>query len=132
MVTSTEDIGLRTIVWRSPRLIIEPSVRLFERPVPSSRIWVLVQGIFGNSRRPISRQSTLPSRCSVRIDTGSPEGVLTPSRTGEVIGGDYVCFLLTGFFPIPPSFFFPVVKLISLWNFSFCPISCLPLRIWIY
>jgi len=73
-VTSTEDIGLRTTVWRSPRLIIEPSVRLYERPVLSSRTWALVQGILGNSRRPMSRQSTLPLRYSVRIDYGSPGG----------------------------------------------------------
>ena len=54
----------------------------------------------------MSRQSTLPSRYLVRIDSGSREGVITPSRTGEVIVGDYVYFLLTSSFPtlLPSSF----------------------------
>ena len=59
------------------------------------------------------RQSTLPLRYSVRIDSGSREGVWTPSKTGDVIGGDHVSFLLTRSFPPPSYFFFPVVKLVS-------------------
>ena len=47
-------LGLRTTVWGNSRSIIGPSVRLSEKPFPSSRIWVLVQGISGNSRKPMS------------------------------------------------------------------------------
>lgn len=107
MVTSTGVIGSRITISKRPRSTIEPNVRLYARPVPYSRPWALVQGTSKGCRRPMSKQWTLPSRCSVRIEPGSPMRVWVAPSTGGVKGGGIMFVFCWLFLFHPPLLLLP-------------------------